>query len=92
MKGNVYDFSFSGIKTAVLYHLRSHPEFQPEIAAREQALARGERSADALRQLSTPATFDLVASFQRAVVDDLVTRTIAAARENSCLLYTSRCV
>src|SRR5580700_11645100 len=77
MKGNVYDFSFSGIKTAVLYHLRSHLEFQPEIAAREQSLARGERSADALRQLSTSATLDLVASFQQAVVDDLVTRTIA---------------
>ena len=82
MKGNVYDFSFSGIKTAVLYHLRSHPEFQPEIAAREQSLARGERSAETLRQLATPATLDLVASFQRAVVDDLVTRTIAAAQQN----------
>lgn len=79
MKGNAYDFSFSGIKTAVLYHLRKHREFQSEIAAREQALARGERSAEALRQLSTPATLDLVASFQRAVVDDLVTRTLAAA-------------
>jgi N6-L-threonylcarbamoyladenine synthase len=32
-----------------------------------------------LRQLSTPATLDLVASFQHAVVDDLVTRTLAAA-------------
>jgi N6-L-threonylcarbamoyladenine synthase len=82
MKGNIYDFSFSGIKTAVLYHLRSHPEFQPEIAAREQSLARGERSADALRKLSRPATLDLVASFQRAVVDDLVTRTVAAAQQH----------
>jgi N6-L-threonylcarbamoyladenine synthase len=62
-----------------LYHLRKHPEFQSEIASREQALARGERSADALRQLSTPATLDLLASFQHAVVDDLVTRTLAAA-------------
>jgi N6-L-threonylcarbamoyladenine synthase len=79
MKGNTYDFSFSGIKTAVLYHLRKHPEFQPEIVAREQALAHGERSAEALRHLSTPATLDLVASFQRAVVEDLVTRTLAAA-------------
>jgi N6-L-threonylcarbamoyladenine synthase len=83
MKGNIYDFSFSGIKTAVLYHLRNHPEFQPEIAAREQALARGERSADALRRLSTRSTLDLVASFQRAVVDDLVTRTVGAAQQNS---------
>ena len=47
MKGNPYDFSFSGIKTAVLYHLRRNPQLQPEIEARQQALARGERSADA---------------------------------------------
>jgi N6-L-threonylcarbamoyladenine synthase len=79
MKSNPYDFSFSGIKTAMLYHLRRHPELQPEIDARREALARGALTADALRQLSTAATLDLVASFQRAVVDDLTTRTLAAA-------------
>jgi len=83
MKSNPHDFSFSGIKTAMLYHLRRHPELQPEIDARQQALARGERTADALRQLSSPATLDLVASFQRAVVDDLTTRTLAAAEQHS---------
>ena len=83
MKGNAYDFSFSGIKTAVLYHLQRHPELQPEIDARKEALARGERSADALRKLASAATLDLIASFQRAVVDDLVTRTIAAAEQNA---------
>ena len=82
MRGNVFDFSFSGIKTAVLYHLRRHSELQPEIDTRKEALARGERGADALRRLSSAATLDLVASFQRAVVDDLVTRTIAAAQQS----------
>ena len=82
MRGNIFDFSFSGIKTAVLYHLRRHAEMQPEIDARKDALARGERGAEALRKLSSAATLDLVASFQRAVVDDLVTRTIAAAEQN----------
>ena len=81
MKSNPHDFSFSGIKTAMLYHLRRHPELQPEIDARQQALARGERTADALRQLSSRATLDLIASFQRAVVDDLTTRTLAAAEQ-----------
>jgi N6-L-threonylcarbamoyladenine synthase len=81
MKSNPHDFSFSGIKTAMLYHLRRHPELQPEIEARQQALARGERTADALRELSSTATLGLVASFQRAVVDDLTTRTLAAAEE-----------
>jgi N6-L-threonylcarbamoyladenine synthase len=68
---------------AVLYHLKRHPELQPEIDARKEALARGERSADSLRKLASTATLDLIASFQRAVVDDLVTRTIAAAQQNN---------
>jgi N6-L-threonylcarbamoyladenine synthase len=29
MKGNPFDFSFSGIKTAVLYHLRRNPQLHP---------------------------------------------------------------
>ncbi len=83
MKGNQFDFSFSGIKTAVLYHLRAHPELQPEIEARRQALERGERKAEQLRPLCSRHTLDLVASFQRAVVDDLVTRTLAAAEQHA---------
>jgi N6-L-threonylcarbamoyladenine synthase len=83
MSGNVFDFSFSGIKTAVLYHLRRNQQLEPEIEARRQALARGERSADALRALSSPATLDLIASFQRAVVDNLLSRTLAAAEKYS---------
>ena len=83
MSGNVFDFSFSGIKTAVLYHLRRNAQLEPEIAARRQALARGDRSADALRSLSSAATLDLIASFQRAVVDNLVSRTFAAAEKHA---------
>jgi tRNA N6-adenosine threonylcarbamoyltransferase len=79
--GNPHDFSFSGIKTAVLYHLRRNARLEPEIEARRQSLARGERSADHLRALSSAETLDLIASFQRAVVEDLVTRTLAAAAE-----------
>jgi N6-L-threonylcarbamoyladenine synthase len=81
MRGNPYDFSFSGIKTAVLYHLRRNPQLQPEIEVRQQALACGERSPEVLRALSTPATLDLIASFQRAVISDLVTRTLAATEQ-----------
>jgi N6-L-threonylcarbamoyladenine synthase len=82
MKGNPFDFSFSGIKTAVLYHLRRNPQLQPEIEARQAALARGERSADALRALCGAETLDLVASFQHGVVDDLLTRTLSAAEQH----------
>jgi N6-L-threonylcarbamoyladenine synthase len=81
IRGNPYDFSFSGIKTAVLYHLRKHSELQPEIEARQRALTSGERSADALSGLSSSATLDLVASFQHAVVEDLVKRTLSASEQ-----------
>lgn len=82
MKGNPFDFSFSGIKTAVLHHIRRNPQLETEIAARRQALARGERSADALRALSTAATLDLVASFQRSMVGNLVSQTFAALAQH----------
>jgi N6-L-threonylcarbamoyladenine synthase len=81
MSGNAHDFSFSGIKTAVLYHLQRHRELDPEIEKRRESLARGERSAAALRPLCSHATLDLIASFQHAVVEDLVTRTLAAAAD-----------
>lgn len=83
MRGNVFDFSFSGIKTAMLYHLRRNPQLEPEIEARRHALARGDRGADALRALSSPTTLDLIASFQRAVVDNLISRTLAAAEKHA---------
>jgi N6-L-threonylcarbamoyladenine synthase len=82
-KGNPYDFSFSGLKTAVLYHVRKHPEFEPEILARREALARGERSAAQLRPLAGAQTLELVSSFQRTVVAELVGRTLKAAEASS---------
>ena len=56
---NPYDFSFSGIKTAVLREVRAF-----------------EASGQVLPQA------DLAASFQKAVVDSLVAKTVAAAREH----------
>ena len=79
MKGNPLDFSFSGLKTAVLYYVREHGELAPEIASREAALARGERRAAQLRPLCSTQTLDLVASFQRTVVNELISRTFNAA-------------
>ena len=79
VSGNALDFSFSGLKTAVLYHLREHPEYSAGIHAREAALDRGEKSFDQLRPLCNAQTLALIHEFQRAVVRDLVDRTIAAA-------------
>jgi N6-L-threonylcarbamoyladenine synthase len=81
LRGNTLDFSFSGIKTAVLYYVRDHPEFAPEIAERRAALREGKRTAAELAPRCSPATLELLAEFQFAVVRDLNTRTLVAARE-----------
>ncbi len=81
MKGNPLDFSFSGLKTAVLYHVREHPEYAAEIETRKEALAQGRRAAADLKPLCSQQTLDLVASFQRTVVHELVSRTLAAASQ-----------
>ncbi len=74
-RGNPLDFSFSGLKTAVLYHVREHAEYSGEIHTREAALARGERKFEQLLPLCSARTLGLVREFQKAVVRDLVERT-----------------
>lgn len=59
MKKNEYNFSFSGLKTAVLYYLKQLSEQE-----RQSHLA------------------DIAASFQAALVQVLVEKTIAAAKDN----------
>ncbi|HLJ24988.1 MAG TPA: tRNA (adenosine(37)-N6)-threonylcarbamoyltransferase complex transferase subunit TsaD [Candidatus Acidoferrales bacterium] len=81
IKGNPYDFSFSGVKTAVLYYVKSHPEFAEEIEARKKALQEGRRKAADLLPLCSPRTLALISRFQSAVVKDLVTRTLEAAAD-----------
>jgi N6-L-threonylcarbamoyladenine synthase len=81
MRGNSFDFSFSGLKTAVLYHVRENPGYLPEITEREAAIARGERNFEQLLPLCGPKTLGLVREFQNAVVRDLVERTMRAAEE-----------
>jgi N6-L-threonylcarbamoyladenine synthase len=76
-----FDFSYSGIKTAVLRYVESHG-LQKEIDSRRKALV-GQvkpRVEDYLSRCSR-TTLDLVASFQRAMVEDLISKTLAAARE-----------
>jgi len=80
-RGNPLDFSFSGLKTAVLYHVREHTEYSGEIRTREEALQRGERKFEQLLPLCSPQTLALVREFQNAVVRDLVDRTMLAAQE-----------
>jgi N6-L-threonylcarbamoyladenine synthase len=75
-----FDFSYSGIKTAVLRYVQTH-NLQASIDARRKALARITKPnfEDYLAH-ADQQTLDLVASFQRAMVEDLVGKTLAAAR------------
>ncbi len=70
-------FSFSGIKTAVLRYVETH-NMAESIAARRQQVTASMKAADAL-PFCDQQTLDLIASFQRAVVDDLRRKTFAAA-------------
>src|SRR5467141_1978470 len=83
MKGNALDFSFSGLKTAVLYHVRENGAYADEIRARKEAMARGERKFEQLMPLCSAKTLGLVREFQNAVVRDLVERTMKAGEELS---------
>ena len=74
-----HDFSFSGIKTAVLRHVETHG-LRASIDARRAALAQiaVPTLADIL-PLCDAATLGLIASFQHAVVSYLLRGTFAAA-------------
>jgi len=66
-----WDFSFSGLKTAVLYHVRD---------AGYADAGRVRPAVPARRRLPRGFLADVCASFQEAVVDTLVEKTLRAAR------------
>jgi N6-L-threonylcarbamoyladenine synthase len=72
-------FSFSGIKTAVLRYVETQG-FKESAMARQRALAAlaTPKPADAIA-LCDSKTLDLIASFQHAVVGDLLSKTFRAA-------------
>jgi tRNA N6-adenosine threonylcarbamoyltransferase len=75
-----FDFSYSGIKTAVLRYVESHGLAASIEARRRNLLAIAKPSLEDYLSCCDQQTLDLVASFQRAMVDDLVGKTLAAAR------------
>jgi N6-L-threonylcarbamoyladenine synthase len=58
------DFSFSGIKTAVLYHVHGHG-----------------KTTGGLEKLSQADIADIAASFQQAVIDVLIRKTMLAVKQ-----------
>jgi N6-L-threonylcarbamoyladenine synthase len=76
-------FSFSGIKTAVLRYVELH-NLRPEAESRREALFTGpdtpaHPTVENALATCDPQTLDLIASFQHAVVGDLMKKTFAAA-------------
>jgi len=77
-------FSFSGIKTAVLRYVELH-ELRPEAQARAarlfapNAVARPPQTKEEALALCPQQILDLIASFQCAVVGDLMKKSFAAA-------------
>ena len=76
-------FSFSGIKTAVLRYVELH-NLRPEAESRRETLFTGpdapaRPTIDQALATCDPITLDLIASFQHAVVGDLLKKTFAAA-------------
>jgi N6-L-threonylcarbamoyladenine synthase len=76
-----FDFSYSGIKTAVLRYVELRG-LGSSIEVRRRAVAGIAKPAleDYLANCDQ-LTLDLIASFQRGMVEDLVGKTLAAARE-----------
>src|SRR5580698_3402245 len=73
-----FDFSYSGIKTSILRYVETH-DMRPSVDARRAALARiSKPTLEDFLANCDQATLDLVASFQRAIVEDLVSRTLKA--------------
>jgi len=81
MKGNELDFSFSGLKTAVLRWSQAR-DLAGEVNARRELLRETQRPAlDEWLRVTSRETLDLLASFQYTVVEELLRRAAKAAEE-----------
>jgi N6-L-threonylcarbamoyladenine synthase len=79
MKGNALDFSFSGLKTAVLRWVETH-DMESEIEQRRALRRENPHPTTEDWLAATPKrTLDLLASFQHAVITELLTRAAASA-------------
>jgi N6-L-threonylcarbamoyladenine synthase len=80
-QGARFDFSYSGIKTAVLRYVETE-NLGLSIEMRRRTLAgKDNATVEDYLKLCDRQTLGVVASFQRAMVEDLVAKTLAAARE-----------
>jgi N6-L-threonylcarbamoyladenine synthase len=92
IEGAHFDFSFSGIKTAVLRYVETHDMYE-SIEARRYDLAIDPSltpKSEAVLKLCDRQTLDLIASFQYAVVGNLQRQAFAAAESlGACSIVVS---
>ena len=78
MKGNALDFSFSGLKTAVLRWTQAR-DLTTEVQRRKELLAaHSTPSAEQWLAVTPQSTLDLLASFQATVIQELLRRAAIA--------------
>ncbi len=79
MKGNTLDFSFSGLKTAVVRWVASH-DLADEIEIRKRLFKTSpEAGIEELLAVTPQPTRDLLASFQYTVIEELLRHAASAA-------------
>jgi N6-L-threonylcarbamoyladenine synthase len=82
MKGNALDFSFSGLKTAMLRWVEAR-DMEQEIAVRRAMLRSAQHPTVEQWLAATPkTTLDAVAAFQRVVIEELLKRLDRAVEES----------
>src|SRR5438128_3501698 len=85
-----FDFSYSGIKTAVLRYVELN-DLKQSIEVRRAAVNQiAQPKLEDYLAHCDQRVLDLIASFQRAIVEDLIGKTLAAAREyNAAILLVT---
>lgn len=82
-----YDFSFSGLKTAVLYYLKEHypaPGSPPRIGGVRGGTNQASLHNQSFGHIPEKDKANLARSFEEAVVDVLVTKTMRACKQYGC--------
>jgi N6-L-threonylcarbamoyladenine synthase len=79
MKGNAMDFSFSGLKTAVLRWTEERDMAQEVASRRELQRAVPNPTVEQWLTVTPQATLDVIASFQQTVIDELMRRIESCA-------------
>ncbi len=81
MKGNQLDFSFSGIKTAMLRWSQAQDMVDELSARRGLRAVTAHPTVEEWLKVTPQTTLDAIAAFQKTVVEELVLRLAAAAEE-----------